>query len=261
MSRSYRDRGVVLRTQRLGEADRIVTLLLEGRGLTRASAKGVRRPGSRIGARLEPFAVVDVELHRGRTFEVVRQVETVEANAGIRADDRLWAAASVLAEVVLHVAVEGERDHELQRLLRAGLAALATAPEDPSVFVDAFLLRASSIVGFPVRTTVCARCAAPGPHEHLSVVGGGTLCDGCAAESTQRVGPGVVAAVRTLAEDGAWQTLPALAREAGPDRVRAGSYARAYAEHHLDRRLRSYDLVERPDPQADGGSGRGAVDE
>jgi len=249
-SRSYRDRGVVLRTQKLGEADRIITLLLEGRGLTRASAKGVRRPGSRIGARLEPFAVVDVELHRGRTFEVVRQVETVEPNAVLRSDDRLWAAASVLAEVVVSVAVEGERDHGLQRLLRAGLAALATSPEDPSVFVDAFLLRATSAVGFPVRTSACARCDAAGPHEHLSVVGGGTLCGDCAGEGTQRVGADVVAAVRELAADGSWQALPALAREGGRARARAGSYARAYAEHHLERRLRSYDAVERPGPAA-----------
>ena len=246
VSRSYRDRGVVLRTQRLGEADRIVTLLLEGRGLTRAAAKGVRRPGSRVGARLEPFAVVDVELHRGRTFEVVRQVETVAANAELRSDDRLWAAASVLSEVVLTVAVEGERDHELGRLLRAGLAALVAAPEDPSILVDAFLLRVASVVGFPVRTSICARCGAPGPHEHLSVVGGGTLCADCAGDGTQRVGPGVIAAVGTLADITAWQALPDLAREAGADRVRAGSYVRAYVEHHLERRLRSYDAVERP---------------
>ena len=51
----YRDEGVVLRTQKLGEADRIITLLTREHGRVRAVAKGVRRTKSKFGARLEPF--------------------------------------------------------------------------------------------------------------------------------------------------------------------------------------------------------------
>ena len=51
----YRDDGVVLRTQKLGEADRIITLLTRQNGRVRAVAKGVRRTKSRFGGRLEPF--------------------------------------------------------------------------------------------------------------------------------------------------------------------------------------------------------------
>jgi DNA repair protein RecO (recombination protein O) len=246
VSRSYRDQGIVLRTHKLGETDRIVTLLLQGRGKGRAVAKGVRRPGSRIGGRLEPYAHVDLELHEGRTLDIVRQVESIEPNAALRADDRLSAAAAVMVELVDVVAIEGQRDTSLFLQLRAGLAALATGPDDPSVFVDAFLLRAVSVVGYPVLTAACARCRAPGPHEHLSVVGGGTLCPTCAGDATRRVPASVVEAVRLLGEDGAWQTLPALARERPDARATAASYARAFVEHHLERRLRSYDAVERP---------------
>ena len=87
VSRAYRDRGIVLRTHRLGETDRIVTFLLEGRGKVRAVAKGVRRPGSRIGARLEPFSHVDLELHEGRSLDIVRQVESIDTNEALRRDD------------------------------------------------------------------------------------------------------------------------------------------------------------------------------
>ena len=59
----YRDEGVVLRTQKLGEADRIVTLLTRRHGRVRAVAKGVRRTASRFGARVEPFTQVDLLLH------------------------------------------------------------------------------------------------------------------------------------------------------------------------------------------------------
>lgn len=245
MSRAYRDRGIVLRTHRLGETDRILTLLLQGRGKVRAVAKGVRRPGSRIGGRVEPFSHVDLELHEGRSLDIVRQVETIDAHDSLRVDDRLHAAASVMVELVDAVAAEGQRDQALLRQLQAGLAALEADPESASVFVDAFLLRATSIVGFPVLTGACARCRAPGPHARLSVVGGGTLCDDCSGDGTRQVGADVIEAVRLLGDDGNWQALPTLAREYPEARATAGSYARAFVEHHLDRRLRSYDALER----------------
>ncbi len=245
MSRAYRDRGIVLRTHRLGETDRILTLLLQGRGKVRAVAKGVRRPGSRIGGRVEPFSHVDLELHEGRSLDIVRQIETIDAHDRLRVDDRLHAAASVMVELVDVVAAEGQRDQALLRQLQAGLAALEADPDSASVFVDAFLLRATSIVGFPVLTGACARCRAPGPHARLSVVGGGTLCDDCGGDGTRQVGSDVIEAVRLLGDDGSWQALPALAREHPEARATAGSYARTFVEHHLDRRLRSYDALER----------------
>jgi hypothetical protein len=74
----YRDIGVVLRVQKLGEADRIVTLLTRRHGRVRAVAKGVRRTTPRFGARLEPFGHVDVQCYTGRTLDVVTQVVTVD---------------------------------------------------------------------------------------------------------------------------------------------------------------------------------------
>jgi DNA repair protein RecO (recombination protein O) len=73
----YRDEGIVLRTQKLGEADRIITVLTRRTGRIRAVAKGVRKTRSRFGARLEPFTHVDLQLHTGRTLDVVTQAETI----------------------------------------------------------------------------------------------------------------------------------------------------------------------------------------
>ena len=74
---SYRDDGIVLRTQKLGEADRIVTLLTRRAGRVRAVAKGVRRTKSRFGARLEPFTHVDLLLYEGRSLDYITQADTV----------------------------------------------------------------------------------------------------------------------------------------------------------------------------------------
>src|SRR5262249_51955576 len=74
---TYRDDGIVLRTHKLGEADRIVTVLGRRSGRIRAVAKGVRRPKARLGGRLEPFTHVDLLLYEGRSLDVITQADTV----------------------------------------------------------------------------------------------------------------------------------------------------------------------------------------
>ncbi len=243
---SYRDQGIVLRTYKLAETDRIVHLLSPSRGKIRAVAKGVRRPGSRFGGRLEAYSHVDLQLYEGRNLDMITQVELVASHAAVREDYARSAAASVMVETVDAVAQEGERDNALFLLLRAGLQTLAAGPEEPAVFVDAFLLRLASIVGFHAFTDACAVCRRSGPHAFLSVKAGGTLCGDCAPPGTRAVDPRVIEVVATLAAGGEWAVLPSLARESPDAHRTAASYTRAFVEHHLDRRLRSYDAVPRP---------------
>jgi DNA repair protein RecO (recombination protein O) len=242
---TYRDQGIVLRSYKLGETDRIVHLLTQGRGKVRAVAKGVRRPGSRFGGRLETFSHVDLQLYEGRNLDVVNQAELLASHARVREDFARSAAGSVMAEVVDAVAQEGERDNALFLLLRAGLQALDAAPDDPAVFVDAFLLRVASVVGFHAFTDACAVCRRPGRHGFLSVKAGGVLCADCAPPGTRAVDPTVLEVVGVLAAAGEWAVLPSIARERPLAHATAAAYTRAFVEHHLDRRLRSYDVLPR----------------
>lgn len=90
---------MVLRTQKLGEADRIIWLLTSEHGQIRAVAKGVRRTTSKFGARLEPFSVVDIQLHRGRSLDTIIQVETIASHGELLAADyELYSRASVIVE-------------------------------------------------------------------------------------------------------------------------------------------------------------------
>jgi DNA repair protein RecO (recombination protein O) len=75
----YRDEAVVLRVQKLGEADRIITLLTKRHGRVRAVAKGVRRTRSKFGATVEPFSHVDVQLYPGRSLDIVTHAESLHA--------------------------------------------------------------------------------------------------------------------------------------------------------------------------------------
>ncbi|MDX1659185.1 MAG: DNA repair protein RecO [Nitriliruptorales bacterium] len=240
---SYREQGIVLRTWKLGETDRILNLLTQGRGKVRAVAKGVRRPGSRFGGRLEPYSHVDLQLHEGRNLDVVRQAELIRSYAEVREDYSLSTCGALMVEAVDVVAQEGERDNRVFLLLRAGLEALAARPPYPAIFADAFLLRLASAVGFHVFTDACSSCRSAGPHPFLSVVAGGMLCADCAPPGTKALDPDTIALVQLLAGN-EWQRLPSAATQVGP-RSTAASFTRAFVEYHLDRRLRSYELVPR----------------
>ena len=145
----YRDTGVVLRVQKLGEADRIVTLLTRRHGKVRAVAKGVRRTRSRWGARLEPFNHVDVQCYTGRSLDIVTQAQTVDAfGAGIIGDyPRYTAGCAVLETADRLVAEEGEPALRVYLLLVGAIRALSGRERDPSLVLDAFLLRAMSHAG------------------------------------------------------------------------------------------------------------------
>ena len=92
----------MLRTHKLGEADRIITFLTRYHGQVRAVAKGVRRTASKFGARLEPYMVVDVQFFEGRSLDIVNQVETLNAYGGDIIDDYAsYTAASAAVEAAL----------------------------------------------------------------------------------------------------------------------------------------------------------------
>ena len=127
----YRDDGVVLRTQKLGEADRIITLLTRQNGRVRAVAKGVRRTKSRFGARLEPFTHVDVMIHLGRSLDVISQAEVIRGYGPPLAADypKYTAGAAMLETAERLTPVEKEPAIRQFLLLIGGLRALGEAAE------------------------------------------------------------------------------------------------------------------------------------
>lgn len=160
----YRDEGVVLRNQKLGEADRIVTLLTRRTGLVRAVGKGVRRTKSRFGARLEPCTHVDLQLHTGRTLDVITQAETVRSyGAAVVSDYARYTAATAMLETAEKI-VAVEKDPALRQflLLIGALRTLGEGSHDSRLVLDAYLLRSLSVAGYAPALTECARCGSRG---------------------------------------------------------------------------------------------------
>jgi len=153
----YKEQGVVLRSVKLGEADKIVTVMTQGSGKVRAVAKGIRKTHSRFGARLEPFTHVSLMVYRGRgALDTVSQAEIISPFMELRRDLGLFAAGETMLEATDKVAEEHERNVRLFLLLLGGLRALDTAPADPAAVAESFLLKLLSLSGFHPSLTACA---------------------------------------------------------------------------------------------------------
>ncbi|MDN4174441.1 DNA repair protein RecO [Nocardioides sp. SOB77] len=244
----YRDEAIVLRTHKLGEADRIITLLTRHHGRVRAVAKGVRRTTSRFGSRLEPFTHVDLQLAEGRNLDTITQAETLTAfHSGIGLDYDRYTAGTVMLETAERLAAE-EREPSLQQflLLVGGLRAMASGQRTPSQVLDSYLLRSLSVAGYAPSFEHCARCGTlpnpeRGPHRWFNPSMGGVLCATC------RVPGSASPAAETLLVLGAllagdWPMVEA----AEPRHLKeASGLVAAYLQWHLERALRSMEYVER----------------
>ena len=239
----YRDEAVVLRTQKLGEADRIVALLTRRHGRVRAVAKGVRRTSSRFGARLEPFMHVDLQLAEGRSLDVVTQAETLNPfGERICSDYALYTSGTAMLEMVERLVVE-EHEPALQHylLLVGALRVLSRRDRDPGMVLDSFLLRSLAVAGYAPSFADCVRCGRPGPHRSISPAAGGSLCPDCRVPGTATPAEETVVLLAALLE-GDWVT----AEQSDQRRRReASGLVAAYLQWHLERGLRSLPYVDR----------------
>lgn len=240
---TYRETGVVLRTVKLGEADRIVTILTKGRGRIRTVARGVRRTSSRIGARLEPASHVDIQCHVGRSLDSVTQVVSL-ANYGamLAGDYPRWTTVQAMVETAERLTdEEGEPNQQHYLLLVGGLRALSAKEHDAALILDAYLLRSLAVGGWAPSFHDCANCASPGPHRDFHVAAGGALCAACRIAGSARPAGGTLRLMGALLA-GDWAAADA--SDARSRREAAGLTA-AYLQWHLERNLRSLPHVER----------------
>lgn len=239
----YRDEAIVLRLHKLAEADRIVTLLTRRHGRVRAVAKGVRRTSSKFGARLEPFTHVDLQLYAGRNLDIVQQAETIRSyGAPIAADYRRYTAGTAVLETAERLTAE-EREPSLRLFLLVigALRAMTSDGRPPGLVLDAFLLRSMSVAGWEPALTECAKCAAPGPHQWLSVPAGGLVCLQCRPQGCVKPDPAAIELMSALFT-GDWLVAEAAAPATAKE---ASGLVAALLQWHLERGLRSLALVER----------------
>jgi len=271
----YRDDGIVLRTQKLGEADRIITILGRTSGRVRAVAKGVRRTKSRFGARLEPFTHVDLMLHTGRSLDIITQAEVIRPYGAPLAGDypRYTAGVAMLETAERFTPVEKEPALRQLLLLIGGLRALGDAEHAPGLVLDAFLLRSLAVAGYAPALQECARCGAPESGTQgsgtqgsetqgseaqgstaqgsalrsgrrlpaFAVAAGGMVCASCRPPGAASPAAPTVALMLALLR-GDWDGADRSERR---HRVECSGLVAAYLQWHLEHSIRSLRHVER----------------
>ncbi|MER7460220.1 DNA repair protein RecO [Micromonospora sp. NPDC126480] len=250
----YRDDAVVLRVQKLGESDRIITLLTRRHGRLRAVARGVRRTTSKFGARLEPFGHVDLQLagdpkgNQGSSLHTVSQVEGIDLyGKRFLVDYPRYTAASAICETAERLTpVEREPSLRLFQLTLGALRALAGGEHATTLVLDAYLLRGMALAGWAPALAACAVCGTPGRHRAFSVPAGGAVCPDCRPPGAAHPAPATIELMSALTS-GDWRVADAT--ETGVRRECSGLVA-AHLQWHLERALRSLPLVDRGAPAA-----------
>jgi DNA repair protein RecO (recombination protein O) len=250
---SYRDDGIVLRTQKLGEADRIISLLTRRTGRVRAVAKGVRRTKSRFGGRLEPFTHVDLQLHTGRSLDVITEAQTLRPYGEPLATDypRYTTGTAMLETAEKLTPVEKEPAIRQFLLLVGGLRALGEAAHDPRLVLDAYFLRSLAVAGYAPALDECAVCgtrapdpgdpgARPGLLRAFAVGAGGLVCRNCQVPGAATPSAATVGLMSALLR-GDWGYADASERR---HQVECSGLVAAYLQWHLEHSIRSLRHVE-----------------
>jgi DNA repair protein RecO (recombination protein O) len=180
---TFKTEAVVLRSIRLGEADRVLHLYTEDRGRIGAVAKGVRRVKSRFGGRLEPLSRVKLVLHEGRSdLCTITAADTVHAHATLRERRESIERATDACDAVLKLFDAAEPNRPAYNLLCHELA-LLDSDAQLATFAQALAFRMKLLLaaGFLPELAACAAC---GEREHLgafSAAAGGVVCPACEA--------------------------------------------------------------------------------
>lgn len=196
---------IVLRHRRLGDADRIVTLLTPGRGKIDVVAKGALRARSRMAGHLEPLTRTEVVLAHGRSMDIVTQAHTLDAFVTLRADlDRL-SSAMYLVEVADRLTFEDVDAGVAYGLLHVALTRLSRG-DGLQLTTRVFELALLDASGFRPEWGQCVACgdAVPADRAAWSATAGGVVCERC------RGGAGGAAPIdaRVLRVLRAYQSLP-----------------------------------------------------
>ena len=244
----YADDGIVLRTQDLGEADHIVTILTRRTGRVRAVGKGVRRTMSRFGARLEPFSHVDLQFHTGRSLDYVTQAELIRAyGAPLAADYPRYTTGAAMLETAERFTPEEKEPAQRQFLLLVGgLRALGEGVHTPRLVLDAFLLRSLAVAGYAPALEACAVCGSPdlaagsAGSRVFGIAAGGLTCRSCRPAGAATPSVHTVTLMSALLR-GDWAQADAAQRR---HQVECSGLVAAYLQWHLEHSIRSLRHVE-----------------
>ncbi len=169
-----------MRGRPLGEADRILTLFTTERGKLDAVAKGVRRAKSHLAGRLEFANECELQMHRGRSLDVIVHADIVASPWQSLVEPERFAVAQLIAELIDAFCEPDLAMPDVYALLAGALQAIAQS-DAPRALVPRFSLRLLSALGIEPPVDACIRCGGPfgGERAWVDEEAGGFICERC----------------------------------------------------------------------------------
>ena len=234
----YRDSGVIVRTHKLGEADRILSIITENNGKVRAVAKGVRKTRSRFGGRLELLRHLDLQFYKGRgDLDIVTQAETRDHWPDISNDLERLGKALTIAEAVDQIGQDRQPDQGLYQMLCGGLETLHVA--DPVLIVPAFMLKLLAHEGVAPALNECVLGGETSGLEFFDPGTGGVTC-----ATHQRGRPISSSALELMRATLGGALATVLEVQQAPHTDEVSALVHRLWEYHIERRLRSTELLQ-----------------
>ena len=243
--RLYKVLAVVLNSRAMRDAHRILTLFSHEQGKIQVVAHGVTKPTSRKRGAVQPFAVTEFMLRKGRDLDSVSQCEGIEFFPGLWADLDKLLYAGHMAELVDALTVEGDPNEVLfDRMIKTFRELNKTA--DPELVSRWFELQLMALLGYAPYLNGCIDCGGDlkGSVVRFSAQAGGLICAGCAVgKEYTTCNKGAVALMQTLLH---WEVdkIDRL-RAAQSSRVQICSAMRAYLQWHMEKRARSLQFMDK----------------
>ncbi|MBQ9687751.1 MAG: DNA repair protein RecO [Aeriscardovia sp.] len=234
----YSDEGLVLKTVKLGEADRIITILTAHHGKIRAVAKGIRRTRSRFGARLEPFMRNQLLIAHGRNLDVISQASCIGSYANnIITNYEAYITAEVICETADKLCtLEGIAQQDQYTLLLGAIIALAQKRYVTWQIRLSYILQAMALAGWRPQLDACVICGAHTQLNYFSVAHGGLLCQHDAVSGAYRVSGAQIGLLQAL------QHAPIKGYQ-GENDPQISRIVETWAQYYLERPIRSTQLV------------------
>lgn len=230
---------IVLRTYRLGEADKIASLLTRGFGRLRAVAAGSLRPKSRYGSTLEPLSYIRLWVFERENRDLLRMnsAELLESFFDMQKDYRIQVAAQYVAEASDRVLPEREVNERVFRLLLAVLRGVKHSGEvtRPLLYFNYWMTRLAGFMPDLERCSSCGR-ALGGDPGYYGPGSEGLVCTACRTGGAMQ---SVSSEARALAETVRQFPLEKwlAAQKAPPGCREARLFFEELIESHLERKL------------------------
>ncbi len=235
---AYKTKAIVLRTYKLGEADRIIVLASKDNGKIRTVAKGIRKTTSRISGRLEPLSEVSLQLWKGKgDLQTINQVETINSFRCVKTDLERLNTGLAMAEAIDQLLQDENPQEDMYTMFSKALQWLDNKTHDPSLVLAGFYLKLLTLEGTSPTATSCSICNL-GYNEvdltYFDYKKGGTICSGC--YEGEPISQNAVTAIRAMLNGGLGKILSISPH---PCSREIEHFATISMETHLDRRLKS----------------------